>query len=65
MNISINISQDIIDQIEAVYSEKGFGKMTKKQLVDFLKEDIASIYEGEFLNDKSGLYDALDLFVND
>ncbi len=65
MNITINISQEIINKIETVFSEKFCGKMTKEQLVEFLKEDVVSIYTGEFLNDEPGLYDALDMFVAD
>ncbi len=65
MNVTINIPNDILNQVQNVFEEKFGGKMTKEQLVEFLKQDVTSIYIGEFLSDKSGLYDALDMFIAD
>lgn len=65
MKVTINIPKEILTQIENVFAEKFGGKMTQEQLVEFLKEDVTSIYIGEFLSDKAGLYDALDMFIAD
>jgi hypothetical protein len=65
MNVTIYIPTEILTHIENTFSEKFGGKMTQEQLVEFLKQDVTSIYIGEFLSDKAGLYDALDMFVAD
>ena len=65
MNVTIYIPTEILTQIENAFSEKFGAKMTQEQLVEFLKQDVTSIYIGEFLNDKAGLYDALDMFSAD
>jgi len=65
MNVTIYIPTEILTQIENAFSEKFGGKMTQEQLVEFLKQDVTSIYIGEFLSDKAGLYDALDMFIAD
>lgn len=65
MNVTIYIPTDILTQIETVFAEKFGGKMTQEQLAEFLKQDVTSIYIGEFLSDKAGLYDALDMFIAD
>lgn len=65
MKVTIEIPEYIVNKIKDAFSEKFVAEMGMDELVAFLKEDVTSIYVGEFENDEAGLYDALDMFIAD